>query len=284
MARDEGRQGGREEGAAWAVEPGAALVRFDRVSKSFGAQAVLRDLTLEIEAGATTVVLGPSGAGKSVLLKHIVGLLRPDSGEVHFAGRRVDNLSERRLREARRHIGFLFQMSALFDSMTVEENIAFPLAEHTSLTREERRERVARALATVGLEGVQPKLPAELSGGQRKRAALARAIILEPALMLYDEPTTGLDPIRSDGINELIVKLRDDLGITGIVVTHDLVSARRVADRVVMLHDGRIAADGTFEALERSREEYVRRFLQGRYDPGLDEPAPASAGGSEGAA
>ncbi len=255
------------------------IVRFEDVHKSFGEQAVLRGVTLHLRAGETTVVLGPSGAGKSVLLKHIVGLLRPDKGHVFFRDVRVDHLAERRLSETRKHIGFLFQMSALFDSMNVEDNVAFPLSEHTDLDPGSRSAQVAEALRTVGLDGIQKKLPSELSGGQRKRVALARAIILKPDLILYDEPTTGLDPIRADGINELINKLRKNLKVSGVVVTHDLMSARKVADRVVVLYDGQIVADGTFEDVERSRHPYVMRFLSGRYDPLLDErvaPAPGA--------
>ncbi|MBL0920685.1 MAG: ABC transporter ATP-binding protein [Phycisphaerales bacterium] len=255
------------------------IVRFADVHKAFGDQVVLRGVSLDLRAGETTVVLGPSGAGKSVLLKHIVGLLRPDRGRVFFRGLRIDNLSERRLSEPRKHIGFLFQMSALFDSMNVGDNVGFPLAEHTDLSPEDRAGRVAEALRTVGLDGLQHKLPSELSGGQRKRVALARAIILKPDLILYDEPTTGLDPIRADGINELIIKLRRGLNVSGVVVTHDLLSARRVADRVVVLYDGQIVADGTFSEVERSRHPYVMRFLSGRYDPLLDErvaPVPGA--------
>ncbi len=257
------------------------IVQFEDVHKSFGDQVVLRGVSLELRPGETTVIMGPSGAGKSVLLKHIVGLLRPDRGRILFRGARVDNVSERRLRDIRRHIGFLFQLSALFDSMNVEENVAFPLAEHTDLPPEDRRARVKEALRTVGLDGVQHKMPSELSGGQKKRVALARAIILRPDLVLYDEPTTGLDPIRSDGINELIIKLRRNLGVSGVVVTHDLVSARRVADRAVVLYDGRIVADGPFDQIAKSDHPYVQRFLSGRYDPLLDEVAAPAGGARE---
>ena len=255
------------------------IARLDNVRKSFGPLHVLRGVTLDFLAGQTTVILGPSGAGKSVLLKHLVGLLQPDGGEVYFRGMRMDGQSERALHDARRDIGFLFQMSALFDSMTVEENVAFPLGEHTTLPPDERARMVGHALASVGLDGVQQKLPQQLSGGQRKRVALARAVILRPALVLYDEPTTGLDPIRADGINDLIIKMRTDLGCAGVVVTHDLLSARKVADRVLVLYEGRIVADGTFAQVEASDHPYVQRFLAGRYDPAVDDaPAPAPAG------
>ncbi len=249
------------------LDPEAPIVRLQGLRKHFGPLRVLEDVSLSLHAGQNTVVLGPSGAGKSVLLKHIVGLLRPDAGEVYFRSVRVDNVPERKLTDIRRNIGFLFQMAALFDSMTVEQNVEFPLVEHTDLSKQERRDRVAEALRTVEMDGAQHKLPAQLSGGQRKRVGLARAVILRPALVLYDEPTTGLDPIRADGINDLILKMRDDLGLSGIVVTHDLASARKVADRVVVLYEGRIVADGTFEGVERSPHPYVQRFLSGTYHP-----------------
>lgn len=242
------------------------LIQLRQVHKSFGNLHVLAGVDLDIPEGKTTVVLGPSGSGKSVMLKHIVGLLRPDAGEIFFDGARIDNLKERDFTDVRLQAGLLFQGGALFDSLTVEENIEFPLREHTKLTREERHERVAKALEVVDLKGMFKKLPAQLSGGQRKRVALARAIVLQPRVVLYDEPTTGLDPIRSDGINELILKLKRDLGVTNIVVTHDLVSARKVADRCVMLLHGKIAADGTYDELARHENPHVRHFFMGQYD------------------
>lgn len=242
------------------------ILRLRNVHKAFHHVQVLTGMDLDIEEGKTTVVLGPSGSGKSVMLKHIVGLLRPDSGEIYFDGERIDNLKERDLTDVRLQIGLLFQGGALFDSLTVEENIEFPLREHTKLTREERHDRVARALEVVDLTGMFTKLPAQLSGGQRKRVALARAIVLEPRVVLYDEPTTGLDPIRSDGINELIIKLSKQMGVTSIVVTHDLVSAQKVADRCVMLLHGKIAADGTYEELAHHPNEHVSHFFMGQYD------------------
>jgi phospholipid/cholesterol/gamma-HCH transport system ATP-binding protein len=260
-AKDPQVEKSREASAA-----GEPIIRLVDVNKSFGHNAVLTGVSLNIEAGKTTVVLGPSGSGKSVMLKHIVGLLRPDRGEIYFDGRRTDNLSERGLRDVRLQIGLLFQMGALFDSMTVEENIEFPLREHTKLSREERHERIVHALEVVDLKGMTRKLPAQLSGGQRKRVALARAIVLEPRVVLYDEPTTGLDPIRADGINELIVKLRRSMGVTSIVVTHDLVSARKVSDRCVMLYSGKIVADGTYDELENHQDPRVRHFFMGYYD------------------
>ncbi len=266
------RNGAHIPGLPAGADPGAPIVRLEDLRKSFGALRVLDGVSLSLDAGQNTVVLGPSGAGKSVLLKHIVGLLRPDSGAVLFRGVRVDNVPERHLADVRRNIGFLFQMAALFDSMSVEENVAFPLVEHTDLSKQERRDRVAEALRTVEMDGSQKKLPAELSGGQRKRVGLARAVILKPALVLYDEPTTGLDPIRADGINDLILKMRDALGLTGVIVTHDLASARKVADRVVVLYEGKIIADGAFEQVEASDHPYVQRFMSGTYHPDARPP------------
>lgn len=236
-------------------------VRLAGVTKSFGSQTVLDRLDLNLERARTTVVLGPSGCGKSVMLKHIVGLLRPDAGEVWVEGRRIDTLSEREMVEARLAVGLLFQMGALFDSMTVQQNLEFPLREHLRLDRGEMTRRVDDALATVDMGGSNNKLPAQLSGGQRKRVALARAVVMRPRILLYDEPTTGLDPIRAKGIDDLINKLTREHGMTSLVVTHDLTSARHVADRMVMLSGGRIVADGSYEDLATSDEPFVRSFL-----------------------
>lgn len=247
------------------------IIRLVNISKSFGPLNVLRNLNLQFQRGKTTVVLGPSGTGKSVMLKHIVGLLQPDEGEVWFENQRVDQLSERQLVEIRTRFGFLFQMGALFDSMPVEQNIFFPLAEHTHMTLAEQQQRCADVLDMVGLGGAQKKMPAELSGGQRKRIALARAIALHPDVILYDEPTTGLDPIRADGINEQILKLQRQLKVTSIVVTHDLASAFKIADRIVMLYDGHILADGSAHDIQHSTDPFVKAFVEGRSDiPNLD--------------
>ncbi|MHC4947821.1 MAG: ABC transporter ATP-binding protein [Planctomycetota bacterium] len=241
----------------------SSIVRLVRLRKSFERQRVLRTLSLEFARGRTTVVLGPSGCGKSVMLKHIVGLLKPDSGEVWFEQTRVDTMSERRLGPIRRQFGFLFQQSALFDSMTVRANVAFPLLEHTDLGPDEREHRVRQVTRMVGLSDTLDKMPADLSGGQRKRIALARSIVLEPKVILYDEPTTGLDPIRADVINELILKLQGELDVTSIVVTHDLASAFKVADSMVMLYDGRVVMDGLPDDFRTSEEPVVQRFLNG---------------------
>lgn len=247
------------------------IVRVSNLHKAFGRQVVLDGVSVDIEAGKTTVVMGPSGCGKSVMLKHIVGLLKPDKGEVFFDGTRIDQFEEDALQPIRLQIGLVFQMGALFDSMTVMENIEFPLIEHTSLTPRQRRERIAEALETVDLAGVEAKLPSQLSGGQRKRVAIARALVIHPRVILFDEPTTGLDPIRSDGINELILKLQRRFGVTNIVVTHDLASARKIADRVIMLLGGKIVADGSYDSLASHPDVRVQHFLTGVYDK-ADEP------------
>lgn len=231
------------------------------LEKSFGNQKVLTGLDFDLPEGQTTVVLGPSGCGKSVMLKHIIGLIRPDGGEITFEGERIDNLSERQMKWVRLRIGLLFQLSALFDSMTVRQNLEFPLTEHKKLSNEDRAQQVAEALDMVDMTGSEHKLPAQLSGGQKKRVALARALIIRPSVILYDEPTTGLDPIRAKGIDELVVRLKNRLGVTSLVVTHDLVSARRVADRIVMINDGRVIAEGSFDELRNSKDEFISGFF-----------------------
>jgi phospholipid/cholesterol/gamma-HCH transport system ATP-binding protein len=255
-------------------EAASPIIRLDGVHKSFGSQKVLDGITLGVEPSRTTVIMGPSGCGKSVTLKHMIGLLRPDVGEVYFDGRRVDHLSEREWLPIRLEMGLLFQMGALFDSMTVFENVEFPLREHTDLPARMREARVGEALHVVDMLGFEHRLPSELSGGQRKRVALARAIVLRPRVVLYDEPTTGLDPIRADGIDQLIMKLKREFGVTNVVVTHDLVSARKIADHVIVLLEGRVAARGTMEEIERWPDERVRHFLSGTYV--RDEDIPES--------
>lgn len=262
--------------------PGEAVIRLRGVHKRFGPLTVLNGIDLDIYAGQTTVILGPSGTGKSVMLKHIVGLLQPDAGTVELGGQRVDTLNELELVAVRKRVGFLFQLGALFDSMTVGQNVAFPLVAHAALAPDERDARVAHLLSMVGLGQTQDKMPGEMSGGQQKRVALARAIALEPEIMLYDEPTTGLDPIRSDVINELIINLTRRLGMTSIVVTHDMNSARKIADRMVLLYDGRVAADDEPKAFLNSSNELVQRFIRGQADRrdldlirrGFDENTP----------
>lgn len=244
-----------------------AAVRLVDVYKRFGSLVVLNGANLTLESGQTTVVIGESGAGKSVLLSHIVRLIKPDRGEVYFHNHRIDNMSERDLSEIRPRFGFLFQQGALFDSMTVGENVAFPVVEHTKKSRREIEGIVVEKLTMVGLDGTQNKWPSELSGGQKKRVALARAIALDPELILYDEPTTGLDPPRADEINELILKLKRELGVTGVVVTHDMASALKVADRIVMLYRGGFIFDGTPNSIGSCDDERVRCFVEGRCTP-----------------
>jgi len=253
------------------------IIRLVKVSKSFDSLVVLDRVDLEVEPGRTTVVIGPSGCGKSVLLKHVVGLLRPDSGKVFFRDEEVSVLSERRLVKVRRRMGFLFQGSALFDSMTVGQNVCFPMIEHVVGTAGERDDRCKEVLSLVGLDGLQDRYPEELSGGQKKRVALARAIVLEPEVILYDEPTTGLDPIRADLINELILRLQAALGTTALVVTHDMASACKVGDRVVMLHEGRFIVDTSPDKLRDVDDDVVARFVEGR--AGEAELAELEAGG-----
>jgi phospholipid/cholesterol/gamma-HCH transport system ATP-binding protein len=243
------------------------LIELRDVHKRFGRLVVLDGVSLGVEEGESLVVIGASGTGKSVLLKHIVGLLKPDSGEVWFDGQRVDTMTDRELVAVRKQIGFLFQMGALFDSLTVEENIGFPIVEHTRKTPAEISRIVDEKLRMVGLPEVRKKMPAELSGGQRKRVALARAIALDPRLILYDEPTTGLDPIRSDVINELIIKLKRELRVTSVVVTHDMHSAFRVGDRIVMLDKGKTIFDGTPQQIQQSKNPLIRSFVLGEAGP-----------------
>jgi phospholipid/cholesterol/gamma-HCH transport system ATP-binding protein len=240
-----------------------SLIELRNVSKRFGRLVVLNGVTLNIEQGQSLVIIGASGTGKSVLLKHIVGLLRPDNGEVWFDGKRIDNLRERDLVAVRKQFGFLFQMGALFDSLTVDDNIAFPLVEHTRKPPEEIAKLVKEKLSLVGLPEVGKKMPGELSGGQKKRVALARAIALGPRVILYDEPTTGLDPIRADVINELILKLQRELKVTSIVVTHDMQSAFKVGDRIVMLDQGKVIFDGPPDDIRATQNETVHRFVVG---------------------
>lgn len=242
----------------------AKVIRLVDLHKRFDEQVVLSGVDLTLLAGQTVVIMGESGAGKSVILKHIVRLLRPDSGQVFYHDQRIDDLSERELAKIRPRFGFLFQLSALFDSLTVGENVGFPLVEHTHRSRKEIAEIVAQKLAMVGLNGIQNKWPADLSGGQKKRVALARAIALDPELILYDEPTTGLDPPRSDVINELILKLQHELGVTSVVVTHDMASACKVGDRIIMLYEGKFIWEGTAHTIRETDDPRVRNFVEGR--------------------
>lgn len=235
------------------------------LSKRFADRVVLANINLSIEKGKTTVIIGPSGCGKTVLVKHLIMLLRPSAGEVHFQGQRIDDLRENELAKIRTHFGFLFQAGALFDSLTVAENIIFPFREHRKIANwEEMSHLVQEKLAMVGLDGFQNYYPANLSGGQQKRVALARAIAMDPEVILYDEPTTGLDPIRSDIINELVLKLQREMSVTSVVVTHDMKSAYKIADRIIMLHNGKIVADGTADDIREHPHPVVQQFINGQ--------------------
>ena len=243
------------------------MIEVRNLDKSFGTQPVLEDVSFRIENSESVAIIGRSGGGKSVLLKHIIGLLQPDAGTVLIDGENIVAMNERQLLRVRRKFGMVFQGAALFDSMTVAENVAFGLRRHENLSEAEITKRVAAALDMVDLPGTEQKNPAELSGGMRKRVGLARAIIYEPQIVLYDEPTTGLDPIVSDSIDKLIIRVRDQLKVTSIVVTHDMRSARRVGNHVIMLHAGKVYANCTPEALFASQDPVVRQFVDGVADP-----------------
>jgi phospholipid/cholesterol/gamma-HCH transport system ATP-binding protein len=243
------------------------IIELHNIHKAFGHQVVLKGINLQIEQGKSTVILGESGTGKSVLLKIIVALLRPDRGRVIFKNQDLSRLSERKLATVRTQFGFLFQAGALFDSMTAFENVAFPLLEHTTYPEDKIRQIALEKMKMVGLEQFGNRLPGQLSGGQKKRIALARAIALDPQVILYDEPTTGLDPVRADVIDELILKLKEDLHVTSIVVTHDMKSAFKVADRILMLYHGNFIFDGSPEDIRKSKDERIQRFIAGEADP-----------------
>ena len=239
------------------------MIKLVDLHKSFGRQKVLDGLDIEIEKGKTTVIIGRSGGGKSVLLKHIIGLLRPDRGQVLIDGVDITKLNDRELNEIRKKFGMLFQESALFDSMTVGENVAFPLREHTSMKEKEIWETVAERLRSVGLTGVEAKIPAELSGGMRKRVGLARAIAMRPQIVLFDEPTTGLDPVMTEAINRLILDTQKSFNLTCVVISHDIRSIFEIGHRIAMLYEGRIIEYGTPEELRASRDPVIVQFLAG---------------------
>jgi phospholipid/cholesterol/gamma-HCH transport system ATP-binding protein len=247
------------------------MIEVRNLQKSFGTQKVLNGVSLRIETGESVVIIGRSGGGKSVLLKHMVGLLQPDSGEVLIDGENIEPMNERELLRVRSKFGMLFQGAALFDSMTVAENIGFAFRRNKNMSPEEIRRKVTEALAVVDLPGTEDKKPSELSGGMKKRVGLARAIVYQPQIVLYDEPTTGLDPIVSDSIDHLILRVRDRFKVTSVVVTHDMRSARRVGQRILMLHDKKIYAAGTPDEIFNSSDPIVRRFIDGVSD--LREPA-----------
>jgi phospholipid/cholesterol/gamma-HCH transport system ATP-binding protein len=240
------------------------MIQLEGVSKRLGTKQVLEDLDLELPTGLTTVILGRSGSGKSVLLKHIIGLMHPDEGRIVVDGEDIAHLSENDLNRVRRRFGMLFQGAALFDSLTVGENIALPMREHLRVEEAEIRRRVAERLSWVGLQGLEDMKPSSLSGGMKKRVGLARAVAIDPAYILYDEPTTGLDPIMSDVINQLIRSIQRRLNVTSVVVTHDLHSAWKVGDRVALLHEGRVQFTGTPAEADVTSDMLVRQFIEGR--------------------
>ena len=239
------------------------MIEVRDLKKSFGSHKILDGVNFAIEKGESVVIIGRSGGGKSVLLKHLIGLLQPDAGEIRIDGENIVPMDERELLRVRSKFGMLFQGAALFDSMTVAENVGFAFRRERQMTEKEITEKVTEVLEMVDLPGTESKKPSELSGGMRKRVGLARAIIYKPQIVLYDEPTTGLDPIVSDSIDKLIIRVRDRLQVTSVVVTHDMRSARRVGNRILMLHGKRIYATGTPDEIFASKDPIVRRFIDG---------------------
>ena len=249
------------------------MIKLIDVHKSFGPKKVLEGFSLEVEEGETMVLIGYSGTGKSVAIKHIVGLLEPDRGTVWVDGQEVPRLSRDDLYALRSHIGYVFQFAALFDSLTIGENVAMGLRKQGDLDDRKIEERVNETLELVDLPNVAARFPAELSGGMRKRVGIARAIALHPKYLLYDEPTTGLDPVTSAVIDELMIRMRDRLGVTSIVITHDMRSAYRVGTRIAMLYDGRVRKVGTVDEIQHTTDPVVRQFIEGRAN--LDDPQAA---------
>ncbi|MFN2564385.1 MAG: ABC transporter ATP-binding protein [Gemmatimonadaceae bacterium] len=253
------------------------MIQLLDVHKSFGPKRVLEGFTLEVREGETVVIIGYSGTGKSVAIKHIVGLLEPDAGEVWVDGREVPRLPRRELYELRAQIGYVFQFAALFDSFTIGDNVAMGLRKQAKLSPPEIEDRVHEALELVDLPDVADRYPAELSGGMRKRVGIARAIALRPKYILYDEPTTGLDPVTSAVIDQLMVRMREKLGVTSVVITHDMRSAYTVGSRIAMLYEGRVRQVGTVEEIQRTTDPIVRQFIEGRatIDTEADRRSPA---------
>ena len=253
------------------------MIAFRDIHKAFGPKQVLRGFSLAVREGETAVIIGGSGVGKSVAIKHVVGLLEPDAGEVEVDGQVVSRLSRKDLTALRAKVGYVFQFAALFDSMTIFENVAFGLRRRREMAETAIRERVAESLRLVDLPGTEARMPAELSGGMRKRVGLARAIALRPKYLLYDEPTTGLDPVTSAVIDDLMIRTREVLGNTSIVITHDMRSAYRVGDRIAMLYEGRIRQEGTVAEIQQTADPVVRQFIEGRPNLRDADAAPLSA-------
>ncbi len=240
------------------------MIKIVELHKSFGPKKVLDGVNLEVECGETMVVIGQSGSGKSVLLKHLMGILKPDSGEIYVDGQEITRLREDELLKVTRRFGMLFQSAALFDSLTVGQNVSFGLERYTDHSSEEIEKIVRDSLAKVGLQGVEALMPYELSGGMRKRVGLARAIAYRPEIILYDEPSTGIDPIRADAINDLIIQMKNELSVTSVIITHDMVSSYKVADRIAMLYEGKIIEEGTVDEIRSSKNQVVQQFIHGR--------------------
>jgi len=243
------------------------MLKIEHLKKRFGNQVVLDDINLLINKGEITCIIGQSGSGKTVLFRHIIGLIFPDGGKITLEGKIISypRIKPSEFSETRKRFGILFQGAALFDSMNVGENLAFPLRERTNLDEDEIQKLIAESLERVGLkEQFKEKMPAELSGGMRSRVGLARALVMKPEIMLYDEPTSALDPIMTDKINDLILNLRDKLGMTSIVVTHDITSAYKIADKIAMIHEGKIIFDGTPAEIRKSRNPYIQKFIKGQ--------------------
>lgn len=242
------------------------MIRFENIHKRFGKREILKGVDLEIEQGKTTVIFGVSGGGKSTIIKHIVGLLKPDSGTITYKDIRIDNIDESTLREVRKKIGFLFQSGALFDSMNIGDNVAFPINEHQKLTPKELDYKIDEKLRMVGLDPsiVKSLYPEELSGGMRKRVGLARTLALEPEVILYDEPTSGLDPVTSDFITQMICRLRDEIGMTSVLISHDIAESFKAGDNYAMLFDGKIVEAGDKESFRNSTNEVVQQFIHAR--------------------
>jgi phospholipid/cholesterol/gamma-HCH transport system ATP-binding protein len=240
------------------------MIELNNIHKAFGNKTVLNGFSLSVQEGDTVSLVGFSGAGKSVTLKHIVGLLEPDRGSVRVDGQEVPELTRAELYELRRKVGYVFQFAALFDSMTIAENVAMGLVKHGGFSRDEIDERISTSLTRVELEGFEERFPAELSGGQKKRAGLARAIAFGPKYLLYDEPTSGLDPVTTTVIDRLILKMRDELGVTSLVITHDMGSAYRVSDRIAMLYEGEVLEEGTPDEIRETTHPIVKGFVEGR--------------------
>lgn len=239
------------------------ILILSKISKSFGSNTVLKEINLEINKGETVTILGKSGTGKSVILKCIIGLLYPDSGSVKVFGENITELNESELKDVRKKIGFLFQSGALYDSMTVRENLEFPLLRSgIHVDQKKMTEKVEEVLNSVGLIAAIDKMPSELSGGMRKRIALARTLILDPGIILYDEPTTGLDPVTSREISELVLKMQEKYKVTSVVVTHDMPCTKLVSNRIILLKDGILFKEGTFNELEKSDDEFVKGFFE----------------------